>query len=242
DESETKSPQIVPSFVQSAEQVKSLRHSVQHSETFIPAATPKPASPRPSSNGTRRNRKACFVHITHSSSPKTSNSPLRVTAVKASVVNVAQGMQGKWEWRTKCPILDHVSRNTSASMTVKRFDYNDAIGRSKKLLIVDAQGTWQGTCPIYLILKSSMVDMLPLEAGTKSAQVPKHAMTARAANHDRRDGISMGISTAHPLATAPIRTGPCPEPISGPAYAIPHLTETHRRPPFTFLSTISSTL
>nr|GFB12687.1 ribonuclease H-like domain-containing protein [Tanacetum cinerariifolium] len=46
-------------------------------------------------------------HITHSYSPKTSNSPPRVTTVNALVVSVAQGMQGKWEWRPKCPILDH---------------------------------------------------------------------------------------------------------------------------------------
>nr|GEW88949.1 putative ribonuclease H-like domain-containing protein [Tanacetum cinerariifolium] len=46
DESETKAPQIVPSFVQSSEQVKSPRHSVQHVETTIPATTPKPASPK----------------------------------------------------------------------------------------------------------------------------------------------------------------------------------------------------
>nr|GEW63915.1 hypothetical protein [Tanacetum cinerariifolium] len=35
-------------------------------------------------------------HITRSQSTKTSNSPLRVTAVQAPVVSVAQGMQGKW--------------------------------------------------------------------------------------------------------------------------------------------------
>nr|GEU71640.1 hypothetical protein [Tanacetum cinerariifolium] len=153
DESETKAPQIVPSFVQSTEQLKSPRHSIQHVETSIPAATPKPASPKPTSNGKRRNRKACFVckiltqskpvpipvvrpvstavpktsvtrpkqvkpivtkpnlpkrrHITRSPSLKASNSPPRVTTVKAPVVNDAQGMQGKWEWRPKCPILDH---------------------------------------------------------------------------------------------------------------------------------------
>nr|GEX99615.1 hypothetical protein [Tanacetum cinerariifolium] len=71
--------------------------------------------------------------INRSPSPKASNSPPRVTAVKAPVVNAAQGMQGKWEWKPKCPILDHVSRNTSASMTLKRFDYNDALGRSKHM-------------------------------------------------------------------------------------------------------------
>nr|GEU95140.1 hypothetical protein [Tanacetum cinerariifolium] len=61
DESKTKTPQNVPSFVQSTKQVKSPRPSVKHVETSIPAATPKPASPKPTSNGKRRNRKACFV-------------------------------------------------------------------------------------------------------------------------------------------------------------------------------------
>nr|GFC15700.1 hypothetical protein [Tanacetum cinerariifolium] len=61
DEPETKAPQIVPSFVQSSEQVKSPRHSVQSVETSIPATTPKPASPKSVSSGKRRNRKACFV-------------------------------------------------------------------------------------------------------------------------------------------------------------------------------------
>nr|GEW27688.1 hypothetical protein [Tanacetum cinerariifolium] len=226
DESQTKTSQNVPSFVQSTEQVKSPMPSVQYVETSIPAATPKPASPKPTSNGKQRNIKACFVcksldhlikdcdyhemkmaqptarnhahrgnhkqyapmthqnpqrlmvpavvltqskpvlitavrpvstvmpkikmtrprhaktivtrinsptrqHINRIPSPKASNSPPRVTSIQASVVNAAQGMQGRWEWKPKCPILDHVSRNTSASMTLKRFDYNDALGRSK---------------------------------------------------------------------------------------------------------------
>ncbi|KAI3485541.1 hypothetical protein L1887_51114 [Cichorium endivia] len=58
------------------------------------------------------------------------------------------------------------------------------------------------------------------------------AETARAANHDRRDGISTSLSTARALAAAPIRTGPRPESIGGPAIAVPHPTGTHRRPPF----------
>nr|GEV39587.1 ribonuclease H-like domain-containing protein [Tanacetum cinerariifolium] len=66
-----------------------------------------------------------------SPSPKASNSPPKVTAVKAPMVNAAQGVQGKWEWKPKCLILDHVSCNTSSSMTLKRFDYNDVLGRSK---------------------------------------------------------------------------------------------------------------
>nr|GEW57494.1 hypothetical protein [Tanacetum cinerariifolium] len=67
-------------------------------------------------------------------SPKVSNSSPKVISVKDPVVNAAQGMQGKWEWGPKCPLLDHVSRNTSASMTLKRFDYNDALGRSKSVM------------------------------------------------------------------------------------------------------------
>nr|GEX22813.1 hypothetical protein [Tanacetum cinerariifolium] len=61
DKFETKAPQIVPSFFQSFEQVKSPRHYVQHVETSIPAATSKPASPKSASSGKKRNRKACFV-------------------------------------------------------------------------------------------------------------------------------------------------------------------------------------
>nr|GEZ90208.1 hypothetical protein [Tanacetum cinerariifolium] len=58
-------------------------------------------------------------HITRSPSSKNSNSSPRVTAVKALVVSAAQGMQGKWVWRSKYPILDHDSRTISASMTLK---------------------------------------------------------------------------------------------------------------------------
>nr|GEV41320.1 hypothetical protein [Tanacetum cinerariifolium] len=72
--------------------------------------------------------------INCSPSPKANTFPPKVTAVKALVVNVAQVVQGKWEWKPKCLLLDHVSRNTSASMTIKRFDYNDALRRSKHMI------------------------------------------------------------------------------------------------------------
>ncbi|GKA18376.1 putative ribonuclease H-like domain-containing protein [Tanacetum coccineum] len=45
-------------------------------------------------------------------------------AVKASVC---------WVWRSKHKFLDHVSRNNSASMSFKRFDYVDAQGISKNI-------------------------------------------------------------------------------------------------------------
>nr|GEU30645.1 hypothetical protein [Tanacetum cinerariifolium] len=61
DESETKALHIVPSFVQSIEQVKYPRHSVQHVKTTIPVDTLMPANPMPINPSKRRNRKACFV-------------------------------------------------------------------------------------------------------------------------------------------------------------------------------------
>nr|GEV17035.1 hypothetical protein [Tanacetum cinerariifolium] len=55
DESETKALQFIPSFVQSFEQVKSPRHSVQPIETTIPAATPTPNKFKKMAQPTLRN-------------------------------------------------------------------------------------------------------------------------------------------------------------------------------------------
>nr|GEV76211.1 probable beta-1,3-galactosyltransferase 2 isoform X2 [Tanacetum cinerariifolium] len=60
-ESETKIPQNIPSFVQPTDQVKSPRSFVQHVKTSIPTANPKTAIPKPKSNGNCKIRKACFV-------------------------------------------------------------------------------------------------------------------------------------------------------------------------------------
>nr|GEW74339.1 reverse transcriptase [Tanacetum cinerariifolium] len=73
-------------------------------------------------------------HLPRRPSSNSSNSPPRVTAAKASAVSAAQDKKGTWVWRPKCLILDHDLRTTSASMTFKRFDYNDALGRSKSVM------------------------------------------------------------------------------------------------------------
>nr|GEX55786.1 hypothetical protein [Tanacetum cinerariifolium] len=70
-------------------------------------------------------------HKTHSQSSKTSNSSPKVTAAKAQVVSAAKGKKGKWVWRPKCPILDH---DSSTSKILKRFEYIDALGRSKLVM------------------------------------------------------------------------------------------------------------
>nr|GEW70100.1 ribonuclease H-like domain-containing protein [Tanacetum cinerariifolium] len=72
--------------------------------------------------------------ITRPPSSNSRNSPPRVTTAKPSIVSAAQHTQGTWVWRPKCLVLDYDLRTTSASMTLKRFDYNDALGRSKSVM------------------------------------------------------------------------------------------------------------
>nr|GEV22198.1 uncharacterized mitochondrial protein AtMg00810-like [Tanacetum cinerariifolium] len=99
----------------------------------VTTAVPKPfvTRPRQAKTVVTKPHSPPRRHINHSPSPKASIFPLKVTTAKALMVNAIKGVHGKWEWKPKCPILDHVSHNTSASMTFKRFDYNDAHGRSK---------------------------------------------------------------------------------------------------------------
>ncbi|KAK8547712.1 hypothetical protein V6N13_027325 [Hibiscus sabdariffa] len=80
------------------------------------------------------------------------------------------------------------------------------------------------------------------QADARSTLVPKHAETARVGFHDRGDDVSTGVSKAWAWAATTIRVGPRPEPIGGPALAVPHPTGAHRRPPSASLPTISSTL
>nr|GEX83044.1 hypothetical protein [Tanacetum cinerariifolium] len=46
-------------------------------------------------------------------SPKNCKFHQKVTTVKANQVNAVEGVKGNWEWKPKCPVLDHVSRHTS---------------------------------------------------------------------------------------------------------------------------------
>nr|GEU36975.1 ribonuclease H-like domain-containing protein [Tanacetum cinerariifolium] len=114
DESETKASQIVPSFVQSSEQVKSPRHSVQHVETSIPAANPKTTSPKPASSGKRRNRKACFVcKILTQSKPVSITDVRPVSAVVPKIKVTRPRHANSIVTMSKSPIRRHLTRSTS---------------------------------------------------------------------------------------------------------------------------------
>ncbi|GJT53908.1 hypothetical protein Tco_0988962, partial [Tanacetum coccineum] len=61
------------------------------------------------------------------------------TARPKAVLSAVKGNKGNavktsacWVWRPKHKVLDHVSRNNSASMSFIRFDYVDAQGRSNR--------------------------------------------------------------------------------------------------------------
>ncbi|GJY03116.1 ribonuclease H-like domain-containing protein [Tanacetum coccineum] len=55
-----------------------------------------------------------------------------VNAVKGNNVNVVKASTC-WVWKPKTKVLDHVSKHNSASITLKKFDYVDAQGRSKHM-------------------------------------------------------------------------------------------------------------
>nr|GFB51169.1 hypothetical protein [Tanacetum cinerariifolium] len=61
-------------------------------------------------------------------------SAARINDVKPSAVLAVQHNHTKKVWRPKTLVLDHAFRTTSASMTLKRFDYNDTLGRSKSVM------------------------------------------------------------------------------------------------------------
>nr|GEU87290.1 hypothetical protein [Tanacetum cinerariifolium] len=222
DESETKAPQIVLSFVQSSEQVKSPRHCVKHFETTIPATTPKPASPKSASSGKRRNRKTCFVcksvdhlikdcnyhakkmaqptqrnhaqrgnqkknaSLTHTNPQKhmfpaavlTQSTPVSITVVRtvSAVVpkfRVTQPRHAKpYVTKSKSPIRRHLTyshssktSNSPPRVTAIKAPMGNPQHALKDKGVIDSgcsrHMTW--TRPIYLILRSLMMDMLPLE-------------------------------------------------------------------------------
>nr|GEW95463.1 hypothetical protein [Tanacetum cinerariifolium] len=98
----------------------------------VSAVKPKKFKTRPNiaSHTVSKSKSPLRRPFTRHPSSKPSTSPPRVTAAKPSAVSDAQNNHGKWVWRPKCLVLDHDLRTTSASMTLKRFDYNDALGRS----------------------------------------------------------------------------------------------------------------
>nr|GEX12283.1 hypothetical protein [Tanacetum cinerariifolium] len=81
---------------------------------------PHVTRPRPVKNVVTKSHSPPRRTINRRPYPKPSTFPQKVTTAKAPQVNVVKGVQGKWEWKPKCPLLDHDSRHTSASMALKK--------------------------------------------------------------------------------------------------------------------------
>nr|GFC46395.1 hypothetical protein [Tanacetum cinerariifolium] len=141
DEFETNDPQGVPSFVQSSEQVKTPRYSVQPVEVPILNATLKPTSPKSNSSSKRRNRKTCFVcrsvdhlikncdyHAKKKAQPTprnyaygvhTQSKPVFITAVRPSCAAVPKIMVTRLrhvhsiDTKSNSPIRRHITRSPS---------------------------------------------------------------------------------------------------------------------------------
>nr|GEX86533.1 hypothetical protein [Tanacetum cinerariifolium] len=148
DESESNDPQSVS--VQPIEVpilAATLKPTIKTSSSVLPKSNPVSVAavkqvspvvpkimksrPRPAHPLNKNSNPSIRRYKTHNQFSNTSNSSSKVTTAKVSVVSVVKGKKGKWVWRPKCPILDHDSRTTGASLTLKHFDYNDALGRSK---------------------------------------------------------------------------------------------------------------
>ncbi|GJW87851.1 putative ribonuclease H-like domain-containing protein [Tanacetum coccineum] len=64
-----------------------------------------------------------------------------VNAVKGNSFNAVKA-SACWVWKPKTKVLDHVSKHNSASITLKKFDYIDAQGRSKSVMAWVPKRTW----------------------------------------------------------------------------------------------------
>ncbi|GJR61563.1 putative ribonuclease H-like domain-containing protein [Tanacetum coccineum] len=79
-----------------------------------------------------------------------------LSAVKGNKGNVVKA--SAWVWRPEHKVLDHVSRNNSASMSFKRFDYIDAQGRSKHMTgnisyLTDYEEIDEGFVAFWIVLQ-----------------------------------------------------------------------------------------
>ncbi|GJU15357.1 putative reverse transcriptase domain-containing protein [Tanacetum coccineum] len=109
--------------------------NVAHSKTTMNAARPMSYLFKIAHSTVKR-------PIYKNSSFKNSNINHRVNTVRGkkfntarpkAIVNAVKAL-ACWVWKPKHKVLDHVSKHNSASITLKKFDYIDAQGRSKSVI------------------------------------------------------------------------------------------------------------
>ncbi|GJU45773.1 retrovirus-related pol polyprotein from transposon TNT 1-94 [Tanacetum coccineum] len=94
-----------------------------------------------------------------------------VNVVKGNNVNAVKA-SACWVWKPKTKVLDHVSKHNSASITLKKFDYVDAQGRSKLGGLCPQKKTDFRITNTMKEIYGDMfrLDMLPLEVTLKEGK------------------------------------------------------------------------
>nr|GFC86543.1 hypothetical protein [Tanacetum cinerariifolium] len=125
---------VKPSFYQT--QPNTASYAMSKSKSLIRNPFIRHTSPKPSISPPRVN--AANLSVVSAARVNAAKifavSAARINAVKPSAVTDVQHNHTKKVWRPKTLVLDHAFRTTSASMTLKWFDYNDALGRSKSIV------------------------------------------------------------------------------------------------------------
>ncbi|GJY22723.1 hypothetical protein Tco_0396381 [Tanacetum coccineum] len=111
-----------------------------HSKTTVNTARPKLYLSKTAHSNVKRpiHKNTAFknsnidqrVNIVSGKKFNTARPKAVVNAVKGNNFNVVKA-SACWVWKPKTKVLDHVSKHNSASITLKKFDYIDAQGRSE---------------------------------------------------------------------------------------------------------------
>ncbi|GKA93114.1 hypothetical protein Tco_0815100 [Tanacetum coccineum] len=117
--------------------------NIGHSKTIVNAARPmsylsktahltvkRPIYKNTTFKNSNINQK---VNIVRGKNLNTAKPKVVVNAVKGNNFNAVKA-SACWVWKPKHKVLDHVSKHNSASITLKKFDYVDAQGRSKSVM------------------------------------------------------------------------------------------------------------
>ncbi|GJR89580.1 hypothetical protein Tco_0213591 [Tanacetum coccineum] len=132
--------------------------NVAHSKTIVNAARPisylfkiahstvkRPIHKNTAFKNTNINQR---VNTARDKKFNTARPKVVVNVVKGNNFNVVKAL-ACWVWKPKTKVLDHVSKHNSASITLKKFNYIDAQGRSKSAMAWD-QGVIDSGCSRHM--------------------------------------------------------------------------------------------
>nr|GEV31001.1 hypothetical protein [Tanacetum cinerariifolium] len=143
-------PLQVVTLRQNFSKTASLVNTARQVSTTLPKSSVNDA--RPMSHLLKSAHSSVKRPIHKKTSFNNSNFDQKVNAVRSKIVNTARpkivvnAVLGNrvivvkasacWGWKPKTKVIDHVSKHNSASITLKKFNYIDAQGRSKSVMAI----------------------------------------------------------------------------------------------------------